>query len=144
MVGSVHEALVGPMRARVGAQGTEDLEEVLSERLQQLPPPLSVHGGSASPIREEAGREGLGVQPSDELPAEPSKARARSRACARKRFWRQCRAAQDDGQRMMRFLLQRGVGVLRVCGWAGAPLPGRGSPTARRRPVSSGGGVAAV
>jgi len=58
---------------------------VLSERLQQLPPPLSVHGGSASPIREEAGREGLGVQPSDELSAEPRKARARPRACARAR-----------------------------------------------------------
>ena len=54
------------------AQGTEDLEEVLSERLQQLPPPLSVHGGGASPIREEGGQ---GVQPGDELPAEPSKAR---------------------------------------------------------------------
>jgi len=44
-----------------------------------------VHGGSASPIREEAGREGLGVQPSDELSAEPRKARARPRACARAR-----------------------------------------------------------
>lgn len=54
------------------AQGTEDLEEVLSERLQQLPPPLSVHGGGASPIREEGGQD---VQPGDELPAEPSKAR---------------------------------------------------------------------
>ncbi|KAK9825662.1 hypothetical protein WJX81_007564 [Elliptochloris bilobata] len=54
-------------------QGTEDLEEVLSERLQQLPPPLSVHGGSASPIREEGTREGPEVQPGEELPAEPSK-----------------------------------------------------------------------
>ena len=56
-------------------QGTEDLEEVLSERLQQLPPPLSVHGGGASPIREEGTREGPEVQPGDDLPAEPNKAR---------------------------------------------------------------------
>ena len=48
---------------------------MLSERLQQLPPPLSVHGGGASPIREEGTREGPEVQPGDDLPAEPNKAR---------------------------------------------------------------------
>ena len=60
-------------------QGTEDLEEVLSERLQQLPPPLSVHGGGASPIREEGAREGPEVQPGDDLPAEPNKVRGNCR-----------------------------------------------------------------
>ena len=53
---------------------------MLSERLQQLPPPLSVHGGGASPIREEGIREGPEVQPGDDLPAEPNKARGLSRA----------------------------------------------------------------
>ena len=70
---AVHRAFA--RRCACLVQGTEDLEEVLSERLQQLPPPLSVHGGGASPIREEGTREGPEVQPGDDLPAEPNKAR---------------------------------------------------------------------
>lgn len=68
-------------------QGTEDLEEVLSERLQQLPPPLSVHGGGASPIREEGTREGPEVQPGDDLPAEPNKARDLQRVLRGRLAW---------------------------------------------------------
>ena len=48
-------------------QGTEDLEEVLSERLQQLPQPLSRYGSGGTPQAEQS-EELFGFEPEQELP----------------------------------------------------------------------------